>query len=601
MASASEDIECEFCGLKNDKIVDPKKLPCGHINCMPCLTSHYKENEIFWCGLQSCGKVYKMSPEMLPDFDDAQFCDTCVKKGQNKRQAVSYCTDCSRKFCTKHLEQHDGVLEDHHTIPMAQYLSKASPNLPEICTKHDNQPLVVGCKVCHTISCMKCVADSTRCDKGGPHDFQLLEDLAASLLSTMITVESAKKDEEYEKLFKEVSKVQSDYDAKTESMLKLIRKTRESQLNAVKLKYDTLERQVLENRQESQTKIADFIEDVLLKQWNSLRTHQELLETGTKSHSPAAIVRGFNELKAQLDKITQEHFPKLKLTDHLQLKQIGERRDIELEVTSSHDIVFEQKASPVQLPKSLTKLSSIQLPSCPLSICHYKGNTYVGLDYNTVSRVDADNKITNKFISASGPVTSVTCYKERIYTLSGRSPHTVGVYSMSGKLITSWKHPDHGYFSDMLVIIEDKVLITDPSNTRITTYSLDGQVLHHTPCPLLAGSHSVRMCAPDNNSLIISSSRHSKVFKIDRTTQGVMWTLTEVENPQGLGVYGEYILLAAVNNKTIYIINSTTGKIVSQMAHDDIARGGVFSLEVYGSTLLVPKHDSEDVTTYKMT
>ncbi|XP_067940347.1 uncharacterized protein [Watersipora subatra] len=146
MATTAEDIECEFCGLKNDKIVDPKKLPCGHINCMPCLTSHYKENDIFWCGLQSCGKVYKMSPEMLPDFDDAQFCDTCFKKGQNKRQAVSYCTDCSRKFCTKHIEQHDGVLEDHHTIPMAQYLSKESPHLPDICTKHENQPLVVGCK-----------------------------------------------------------------------------------------------------------------------------------------------------------------------------------------------------------------------------------------------------------------------------------------------------------------------------------------------------------------------------------------------------------------------------------------------------------------------
>ncbi|XP_067940339.1 uncharacterized protein [Watersipora subatra] len=579
MASASEDIECEFCGLRNDKIVDPKKLPCGHINCMPCLTSHYKENEIFWCGLQSCGKVYKMSPEMLPDFDDALFCDTCVKKGQNKRQAVSYCTDCSRKFCPKHLEQHDDVLEDHHTIPMAQYLSKESPHLPDICTKHENQPLVMGC---------------------GPHDFQLLENLAASLLSTMIAVESAKKDEEYEKLFKEVSKVQSDYDAKTESMLQLIRKTRESQLNAVKVKYDTLEKQVLENRQKSQTKIADFVEDVLLKQWNSLRTHQELLETGTKSHPPAAIVRGFKELKAQLDKIAQEHLPKLQLTDQLQLKQIGERRDIELEVISSHDIIIEeQKASPVQLPKSLTKLSSIQLPSSPSSICHYKGNTYIGLHDKTVSRVDIDNKITNKFISTSGPVNSVTCYKERIYTLSGTSPFTVGVYSISGELITRWKHPYHGSLSDM-VIIEDKVLITDPSNTRITTYSLDGQVLHHIPCPLLADSSSVRMCAPDNNSLIISSYRPSKVFKIDRTTQGVLWTLTEVDKPRGLVSYGEYILLAAHNNK-IYIINSTTGKIVSQMVHDDIAGGNVPFLEVYESTLLVPKLESKSVTIYKMT
>ena len=64
------------------------------------------------------------------------------------------------------------------------------------------------------------------------------------------------------------------------------------QLNEIKLKYDTLEKHVLENRQQSQTKIADFIEDVLLGQWNSLRTNKELLETGTKSHPPVSYWPG---------------------------------------------------------------------------------------------------------------------------------------------------------------------------------------------------------------------------------------------------------------------------------------------------------------------
>ncbi|XP_067939599.1 transcription intermediary factor 1-beta-like [Watersipora subatra] len=288
MASASLDIECEFCGLRNEKIVDPKQLPCGHIHCMPCLTSHYEKNKICWCGLQSCGKVYKMSPESLDDYDvdDARLCDTCIKIRQHKRQATSYCTDCSRKFCKEHLEHHDALLDNHNTVSMTQYMSGESQHLPDICTKHENQPLVFGCKVCHTISCMKCVADSSKCEKGGPHDFLLLEDLAASLLNTIITEDSTTKDEEYEKLFKEVSKVQADFDDETQAMLLLIHKTRDSQLNEVKLKYDTLEKRLLENRQQSQTKIADFIEDELLKQWNRLRTKKELLETGTKSHPP---------------------------------------------------------------------------------------------------------------------------------------------------------------------------------------------------------------------------------------------------------------------------------------------------------------------------
>ncbi|XP_067939614.1 transcription intermediary factor 1-beta-like [Watersipora subatra] len=288
MASSSHDIECEFCGLRNEKIVDPKQLPCGHIHCMPCLTSHYEKNKICWCGLQSCGKVYKMSPESLADYDvdAARLCDTCTKRGPHRRQATSYCTDCSRKFCKEHLEHHDNALDGHHTICITQYLSKVSQHLPDICTKHENQPLVLGCKVCHTISCIKCVADSTKCETGVPHDFQSLEDLAAYLLNTVITEESTTKDEKYEKLFKDVSKLQADFHDETQAMLLLIHETRDSQLNEIKLKYDTLEKHVLENRQQSQTKIADFLEDVLLKQWNSLRTNKELLETGTKSHPP---------------------------------------------------------------------------------------------------------------------------------------------------------------------------------------------------------------------------------------------------------------------------------------------------------------------------
>ncbi|XP_067939613.1 uncharacterized protein [Watersipora subatra] len=494
MASAHHDIECEFCGQRNEKIVDPKQLPCGHIHCMPCLTSHYEKNKICWCGLQSCGKVYKMSPESLADLDvdAAKLCDACVKKGQRNRLALSYCAACSKKFCKEHLEQHDVLLDNHHTVSMNQYMSGESQHLPDICTKHENQPLVFGCKVCHTISCMKCVADSSKCEKGGPHDFQLLEDLAASLLDTVLTEESTTKDEEYEKLFKEVSQVQADFDKETQAMLLLIHNRRDSQLNEIKLKYDTLEKHVLENRQQSQTKIADFIEDELLKQWNSLRTNKELLETGTKSHPPAAIVRGLKELKAELDRIAKEYLPKLKLTDQLQLKQTGERRDIEVEIISSPDITIEkQKAPPVQLPKSLTRLSSVQLPSGPLSICHYKGNTYIGLEDKTVSRVDIDNNITNMFICTSGLVESITCYKDRFYILSDTSPRTVSVYSMEGELITSWKHPYHRYWSDMLVIIKDKVLIADPPNTRITAYSLDGQVPHHIPYPPLPGSSNV--------------------------------------------------------------------------------------------------------------
>ncbi|XP_067939053.1 uncharacterized protein [Watersipora subatra] len=332
------------------------------------------------------------------------------------------------------LQQHDNALDGHHKISMAQYLSNKSQNLSDICTKHEHQLLVFGCKVCRTTSCVKCVADSTKCEKGGPHDLQELEDLAASLLNTINTEESTTKDEEYERLFKEVSKVQVDFDEETQAMLLLIHKSRDSQLNENKVKYDTLEKHVLENRQQSQTKIADFIEDELLKQWNSLRTNKELLVTGTKNHPPAAIVRGFGKLKAELNRIAKEDLPELRLTDQLKLRHTGERREIEVQIFSSHSIIVEeQKAPPVpkRLPKSFIRLSSVPLPSRPLSICHYKGNTYIGLDDSTDSNIDIDNNVTYRFISTYCPVESILCYNDRLFTLSLTSL-TVSVYNMEG-------------------------------------------------------------------------------------------------------------------------------------------------------------------------
>ncbi|XP_067938634.1 cyclin-dependent kinase 3-like isoform X2 [Watersipora subatra] len=56
-------------------------------------------------------------------------------------------------------------MDGHHTDSTTQYMSKESQHLPDICTKHENQPLVLECKACLTISCMKCLADSTKCEK----------------------------------------------------------------------------------------------------------------------------------------------------------------------------------------------------------------------------------------------------------------------------------------------------------------------------------------------------------------------------------------------------------------------------------------------------
>ena len=43
----------------------------------------------------------------LPSHDageDNKWCDVCIKKHKLKQEAVIYCTQCDKKFCTKHKE-----------------------------------------------------------------------------------------------------------------------------------------------------------------------------------------------------------------------------------------------------------------------------------------------------------------------------------------------------------------------------------------------------------------------------------------------------------------------------------------------------------------
>ena len=43
-------------------------------------------------------------PSAVTKEDNLQFCDICVENGVTEQTAVSYCTKCSKRMCTKHGE-----------------------------------------------------------------------------------------------------------------------------------------------------------------------------------------------------------------------------------------------------------------------------------------------------------------------------------------------------------------------------------------------------------------------------------------------------------------------------------------------------------------
>ena len=186
----------------------------------------------------------------------------------------------------------------------------------------------------------------------------------------------------------------------------------------------------------------------------------------------------------------------------------------------------------------------------------------MGLDNNTVARIDSDYKLHESFITCSNPVHSVVIYKDMVYMLlyTGSVSHIVRVCDMSGRQVAQWSHSCNSYcWCNVLTIVSDQVVIADPPNNRITIYSLTGQILRHVPCSLLPKDVEV-MCAVDDSSVVVSDRPSSLVFRFNITTGDVMWTCKDINKPQGVTCYGRrYVLVASCGNKTVNILDIKTG------------------------------------------
>ena len=52
-------------------------------------------------------QISKTPLQDLPSHDTGEknkWCDVCIKKGKGKITAVIYCTQCDKRFCTRHEE-----------------------------------------------------------------------------------------------------------------------------------------------------------------------------------------------------------------------------------------------------------------------------------------------------------------------------------------------------------------------------------------------------------------------------------------------------------------------------------------------------------------
>jgi len=243
---------------------------------------------------------------------------------------------------------------------------------------------------------------------------------------------------------------------------------------------------------------------------------------------------------------------------HVNIFITEEKRDTEIGLTNKRkaSITPEQGLflSPPP-PKFVELINSAKVSPFCKSVHTYKGITYAGCGEG-VDRIDENNKVTKSFISIKdSDVMSISVHNDRIYTLSSDS--TVRVHNLEGKSITSWHHTDKSKWINQLVIITNQIAIPHRLNKTIVIYSLTGEVVNTLPCPLLT-DNPVRLCAADNNSVIISQCYSSLVYKVDTSSGDIIWQCKAVAAPCGVTCYNrdDFVLVADDTKPTSFCVLS---------------------------------------------
>ncbi|XP_067930990.1 uncharacterized protein [Watersipora subatra] len=602
---ASDSVVCGFCLEKDEQVVDPRPLPCHHVHCYPCLVGDFEANRIVKCG--TCKAVFDVTLSRLPlamkGEDNLHFCDTCVDNKSGENPAVSYCTTCDRKMCTKHLEPHGQFYPLHRDVLyIEEYKNKAKMLKEHRCATHQNEPIVRGCSTCSQVLCVTCMDDTRGCIDGSAHTTIKLEKLVNLLKDKRDKVKSEAwvKEGELSSLLKRSIKILSDYEKKTKELVDQLHNSRDKQLSELRRMYDELERELVEGRRASKEQLVEFIEKDIGVRMTEMNTLLLLQDAKFKDSHQVDVINSFTETYDEIRRFINEDLPSLTLTNQKTLFAQAKVQELELQVVNDATISTNLLTPPTSL--KLKKLVPVR--STYYTVAHSDKFTYAGGNGSTLYSIDESvNSVTSLSSLEGKHIDGMCLYNERLYILV--DPYEVLVTNLNGKLITSWDHSDFTRISvNKLVVTGDKVIVPDMSNKCLTVYSLDGQIIKQIPCLQDGKWQIIALCAPDQKSVVVSSHETSTVFRVDIETGETVWTSTEVDKPGAVACYkGEYILVTPKQSKQteIHILQSDNGKHLGTLIDSEERRSSnVYDMCISGDTLIIPRHDEKKVLYYQL-
>ncbi|XP_067929503.1 uncharacterized protein [Watersipora subatra] len=308
-------VGCGYCLKQNENMKIPKLLPCGHTHCSGCLDGALDARKIVEC--PDCEQVLNVPIHSLPDAqvgnqNPQYICDVCEKP------ATIYCpeAECKRKYCPEHKKSHDDIMSKHKIISIADFSLRSKREEKRTCSVHEGQVLSFGCRKCSDILCEDCIDEDGTCS-GSWHRPVHLRKLHGEI-SEKIELLKTKVEERKDVLSflsKESDRVLTGYGEETEHLVKLIRDTRDDQLKEINAQYDSLESKFTRKRQETESNIVRFKDDVVESELSQLNTILQRMLASLKQDHLVDVIRNSKQAEQELHNRLAKELPTLHITE----------------------------------------------------------------------------------------------------------------------------------------------------------------------------------------------------------------------------------------------------------------------------------------------
>ncbi|XP_014809524.1 PREDICTED: transcription intermediary factor 1-beta, partial [Calidris pugnax] len=188
----------ERCGVCRERLKaerEPRLLLCLHSFCRECLrpapgpaAAPAPDASVVscpvckhQCDLKDVMENYFLKDSKTQDAAASQESTQCCTSCEDNAPATSYCVECSEPLCETCVEAHQRVkYTKDHTVRATGGAKAKEKERPVYCSVHKQEPLVLFCNTCDTLTCRDCQLNVHK-----DHQYQFLEDAVRNQRKTL--------------------------------------------------------------------------------------------------------------------------------------------------------------------------------------------------------------------------------------------------------------------------------------------------------------------------------------------------------------------------------------------------------------------------------